>query len=303
MAVDFFKKIFKEGNDIYYFNRWDAVFRFSKQDNGELALMDEREKIQVMLDEQGQRDFALIIKNYILKKEKVSGQKSIEQILMDTFQEGVYDKILGKKYLVYDIETVGSLEDLKHMKFVLGYAMQPNEQHKMTYEYVDQNGLEEFVQKMIDFDGYIVGFNNIWFDNPVCIYNVGRSEEELALLNEKSIDLYVLIQALSGKRMGLNKVSEALVGVSKTLESWAETEILYQKFLETGDESHMEILKQYCKNDVRMTALVFLYFMHFKKLFMEDDEIFFGLEDIIARSNRESIKEENKEGREQNIFA
>ena len=79
--------------------------------------------------------------------------------------------------------------------------MEANEQHKMTYEYIDEAGLETFVQKMLDWDGYIVGFNNIWFDNPVCIYNTGRSDEDLKCLNEKSIDLYVLIHALTGKRM------------------------------------------------------------------------------------------------------
>jgi hypothetical protein len=79
--------------------------------------------------------------------------------------------------------------------------MYPNDQNKMTYEYIDANNLNDFVQKMIDRDGYIVGFNNIRFDNPVCIYNTGKSEEDLQKLNEKSIDLYVLIHALTGKRM------------------------------------------------------------------------------------------------------
>jgi len=87
------------------------------------------------------------------------------------------------------------------MKFTLAYAMEPNEQGKMTYEYIDIDNLDDFVQKMLDFDGYIVGYNNIWFDNPVCISNTGRSEDDLQKLNEKSIDLYVLIHALTGKRM------------------------------------------------------------------------------------------------------
>jgi len=43
----------------------------------------------------------------------------------------------------------------------------------MKYEYIDQEGLKKFVEKMVNFDGYIVGYNNIGFDNPVCIYNMG----------------------------------------------------------------------------------------------------------------------------------
>lgn len=302
MTVDFFKKIFREGNDVYYFNRWEAIFRFCKQDNEDLILMDEKEKVQLVLDEIGKREFGTIIKNYLIKKEKVKGQKSIEQILMDAFQEWTLSTILGKKYLVYDIETTGSLDDLSQMKFTLAYAMEPNDQHKMTYEYVSIDDLQEFVQKMLDFDGYIVGYNNIYFDNPVCIYNTNRTMEELQILNEKSIDLYVLIHTLTGKRMGLNKVSEALVGISKTLESGAEWEVLYQKYQESGEEKYLEELKQYCKNDVRMTALVLLYLMYFKKVFMEGEEVTFTLEDVISKANRE-IKESTAWGRmAQNIF-
>lgn len=70
MASDLFKKIFREGSEIYYMNRGDFTFRF-QNNNEEYVLMDEREKIQVVLDEQGKRDFQAMVKNYILKKEKI----------------------------------------------------------------------------------------------------------------------------------------------------------------------------------------------------------------------------------------
>lgn len=301
MTTDFFKKIFREGDSVYYFNRWEAIFRCSREPNDDLILMDEKEKVQLVLDEQGKKDFQSLIKNYLIKKEKVKGQKSIEQILLDAFQEWALSTILWKKYMVYDIETMWSLNDLSQMKFTLAYAMEPNAQNKMTYEYIDAENLQDFVQKMLDFDGYIVWYNSIRFDNPVCIFNTGRSQEDLQKLNEKSIDLYVLIRTLTGKRMWLNKVSEALVGISKTLESWAEWEALYKKFLESWDEKHLEELKQYCKNDVRMTALVLLYLMHFKKVFIEGEEVTFTLEDVISKANRE-IKENNWAFQSQSIF-
>jgi hypothetical protein len=75
--------------------------------------------------------------------------------------------------MVYDIETDTNIENLKETKFLLAYAMHPTTGNKMTYEYVDQEGLKAFVQKMLDFDGYIVGFNSIAFDNIVSVYNVG----------------------------------------------------------------------------------------------------------------------------------
>ncbi len=56
MAIDLFKKIFKEGNEIYYMYRGDFTFRFQKN-NSEYVLMDEKEKIQVVLNEQDTREF------------------------------------------------------------------------------------------------------------------------------------------------------------------------------------------------------------------------------------------------------
>jgi hypothetical protein len=54
----------------------------------------------------------------------------------------------------------------------------------------------------------------------------------------------------------------------------------------------LEEFKRYCKNDVRMTMLIFLYFMHFKKLFIEGEEINFTLEDLVGRS-RQEVKNTN----------
>jgi len=39
-----------------------------------------------------------------------------------------------------------------------------------------------------------------------------------------------------------------------------------------------------------MTALVLLYLMHFKKVFIEGAEVIFTLEDVVNKANRE-IKE------------
>jgi len=291
VASDLFKKIFKEWDEIYYMYRGDFLFRFQNINN-EYILMDEKQKIQVILNEESKREFQGLVKNFILKKEKITWQKSIEQILLDEFHTGQYSTIWWKSYMVYDIETDTNIENLKETKFLLAYAMHPTEGNKMTYEYIDQEWLKKFVQKMLDFDGYIVGFNSIAFDNMVSVYNVGGSEDDIKKLNDKSIDLFLFVRAMTGKRLGLNKIAEALVNVSKTLSSWAEWEVLYKKYMENNDLEALEEFKKYCKNDVRMTMLVFLYFMHFKKLFIEWEEITFSLEDLVEQSRKE-IKETN----------
>jgi hypothetical protein len=300
MPNDLFKKIFREGREIYYMYRGDFTFRF--QDTGkEYILMDEKEKIQIVLDETGKREFQSLMKSFILRKEKITGQKSIEQILLDEFHTGNYSSIWGKPYMVYDIETDTNIENLKETKFLLAYAMHPNSGNKMTYEYIDQEGLKAFVQKMLDFDGYIVGFNNIAFDNIVSVYNTGGNEDDIKKLNEKSIDLFLFVRAMTGRRIGLNKISEALVSVSKTLWSWAEWEVLYKKYIEEHDLKALEEFKKYCKNDVRMTALVFIYLMHFKKLFIEGEEITFTIEDLVEKSRNEVKESSQMVGQQLNL--
>jgi len=48
---------------------------------------------------------------------------------------------------------------------------------------------------------------------------VGGTEEDIQKINEKSIDLFLFVRAMTGKRIGLNKIAEALVSISKTLGS------------------------------------------------------------------------------------
>ena len=296
---EFFKLCFREGNDRYSFYRWDVSFRVSKQGDL-LVLIDEVDKIEVVLpfDEKGGLN-SLVMK-YIGKKERQIWQKTIEQILMDEFKTGQYSQILDKPYLVYDIETT-TIDDLRSAKFLLAYAMYPNGD-KMDYECIMQEDLKDFVDKMLAFDGYIVGFNQIWFDNPVSVWNAGYGDPEIEVLNQKSIDLYVFFQKLTKRRIWLNKLSEALVGVQKTLSSGAEGEVLWNKYQETGDKKFLEEFKKYCKNDVRMTALVMFYFLHFKKLFIEGEEFDFTIEEFVQKSNHNLPEEESPAIQNQSIF-
>lgn len=298
--MDFLKKIFRDGPDIYYCYRTEVLFSCLKTDNN-IILRDEKEKIEVMLDEEGKRELHNIVKNFVIKKERQVGQKTIEQILTDEFSEWWFSTIDGKPYLIYDIETTLS-DDNKNAKFLLGYAMYPIENNKMHYEYIDQESLPQFVEKMLDFNGYIVWYNNIRFDNPVCVYNCGGTQEHIDIINQKSIDLFVFLHKLTGKRLWLNKVATALVGIQKTLESWAEWETLWNKYQETGDKKYLEEFKTYCKNDVRMTTLLMLYLLYFKKVFIEGDEKSFDDEDFIKLSNNE-IKENNEQDNNQHAWS
>lgn len=298
-AKVFFQKVcFREGNAVYYFYRWDVSFRLSKHAD-ELVLVDEIDKIELILPMGQLSEFRRILTNYS-KKERQIWQKTIEQILMEEFKTGKYSQILDKPYLVYDIETT-TIDDLRSAKFLLAYAMYPHGE-KMEYQCIMQEDLKGFVDKMLAFDGYIVGFNQIWFDNPVSVWNAGYGDSEIEILNQKSIDLYVFFQKLTKRRIWLNKLSEALVGVQKTLSSGAEGEVLWNKYHETGDKKYLEDFKKYCKNDVRMTALVMFYFLHYKKIFMDGEAFDFTIEEFVQKSNHNLPEEESPAIQNQSIF-
>lgn len=299
---DLVKFIFKEWNDVYFFERWDPSFRISKKWEI-LELTDEKERIQVMVPINDKSKLQNLLKTYIIKKERQLWQRSIEQILFDEFKTGDYNTILDKPYLVYDIETtVWAWNNLDSYKFLLAYSMSPwNE--KMDYHYIWENDLKSFAQKLLDFDGYIIWFNSFAFDNPITAKQWWLNEEELEIINKKSLDIFYFIRNITGKRIGLNKLSEAFIGIKKTLESWTEWEILWKQYKETWDEKFLNEFKKYCKNDVRMTAFILLYLLHFKKVFIEWEEKTFEIKDFVKLAKPKwDIQKDSEQFSNQSIF-
>jgi len=282
---DFLRRVFKQWDDIYYFERWEPIFRISQDlDQKQLILIDEKDRIEIRLNEEDKSELNNMLKISLTKKQKNWSQKSIENILLEEFRDWKYSQIFDKPYLVYDIETTSDTNDVKQFKFLIWYCMQPEADNTMSYEYIDQEHLSQFVKKLLEFDWYIVWFNNIWFDNPVCIYNVGLWQSEIDILNNKTIDIFMFIRNLTWKRLKLNKVAETFIWSGKNLESWLEAEKLWKQYEETWDKQYLEEYKQYCKNDVRITALSLLYLLHFKKIFIEGDEIFFNIKELVEKS-------------------
>jgi len=299
---DLVKIIFKEWNKMYYFDKWDPFFKIAKKWE-ELELSDEIEKIQITIPINDKWKIQDLLKQYALKKERQLWQKTIEEILFDEFKAWAFNTINEKPYIVYDIETtVWVWENLDTFKFLLAYSMTPWDQ-KMDYEYVDIEWLENFAKKLVNFDWYVIWFNSFAFDNPITIKQGWLTENDLEILNKKSLDIFYFIRNLSWRRIWLNKLSEALIWIQKTLTSWAEWEVLRQEYQKTWDKKYLEEFKKYCKNDVRMTAFVLLYLLHFKKIFIDDKEITFTIEDFIKLAKPKSkIKNEETPFTKKSIF-
>lgn len=75
------------------------------------------------------------------------------------------------------------------------------------------------------------------------------------------------------------------------------------KYQETGEKKYLEEFKKYCKNDVRMTALVMLYFLHFKKIFIDGEEFSYSIEEFVQKSNNSFMtQQETSTIQNQSIF-
>ena len=283
---DFFKIVFREWNDVMYFDRWNPLLNLQLIDN-EILITDEVDNIQIQIPSNDKSELNHLMIRYISKKQKQIWQKTIEQLLMDAFVQWEFYSILGKPYLVYDIETSlisWEVSSQNFPEYYLWFSMEELEPGKMTYTCIMEDDLKDFVNKMLSFDWYIIGFNQIYFDNPVSVYNAWLTEKEVEIINKKSLDLYIFFQQLTWRRMWLNRISDSLVWVTKTLDSWADVENLRKERKASNDNIILKKIQEYCKNDVRMTALVLLYLLHFKKVDLDNEEYQFDVQQLIDMS-------------------
>ncbi|MFA7284255.1 MAG: ribonuclease H-like domain-containing protein [Candidatus Absconditabacterales bacterium] len=296
---DFLKSQFTFGNQTYYRDGTNPVFRFTKehpsgQEYPSYIFVDEREKIELYVDND-------TIKNLTnkLKSDKVIPKgDSLLDILFKEYQEGGFRTILGKPYVVYDIETLYATMNLKGLAFELGYTITSSdtgESFDKQFKYIEKQAIQKYVDFLLDFDGYIIGFNNIGFDNIVIGYNAGYTEEIINRLHAKSIDLFYYLRNLTNKRMGLNKVATALVGLQKTLSGGgSEGSDLLKDWLSTGNAESLKKVKEYCKGDVKMTLGVLLYLYKFGEFFIDGEQYCFN-EDEFFSSGRDIKKQNVKE--------
>ncbi len=150
--------------------------------------------------------------------------KNILEGLMEELQKGPLKEGLKKPFVTYDIETTWSGEHISDQYFEMAYSIASDEVtiDTLPYKYIDRDSMKKFCDYLIHYPGYIVGYNLIQFDNPVLIHNVGYGELELDILNQKSLDLMLFVQKMTGKRKKLNAVAQALISSEKTLSSGAE---------------------------------------------------------------------------------
>lgn len=293
----FLQSIFQDSDRVYFYNGANPSFRMQKLEDGNFRFVDEAEKLELITNSQGVDTMHNLMKNDRDIQRIAKNNKTILATLMEEFQTGVLKELLDKPFVTYDIETTWSGEHITDQYFEMAYSIASDEVslEALPYKYVDRDTMKKFCDYLLAYDGYIIGYNLIRFDNPVLIHNVGYGPEELAILNQKSLDLMLFVQKMTGKRKKLNAVAQALISSEKTLSSGAEGANLLKERKKTGDAKILKVVKDYCKQDVAITLGVFLYFLKNKKLFLEGEEFAFDIPYFLQWCNRIEVKMEEKE--------
>lgn len=258
----FIKKINESTTDeVLYFKSNEIFFRIVLKDD-EMELIDEQSAIKLKLDD----DNILKIHNLLKKKIESKWKQNISNTLFSQFESQNMKKYLGKDFLVYDIETIWNIQNLKETKFMIAYMIDTKDFQDWNvpkYKFIWRNAIDKFTEYLMNYDWYIVWYNNISFDNPVTVYNSSfeNQDEIIKNLNEKSLDLFLLYSKIFWKKIWLDAVASNIVNISKTLSSGAEGSMLLKQYNETWDQKALTKVKNYCKNDVKMTLTILLYLL------------------------------------------
>ena len=144
--------------------------------------------------------------------------------------------------VVIDIETKNSFADVGgrdrvtalDMSFIGAYSY--NQDKYFSFREGNFEGLTEFFKKA----GLIIGFSINRFDIPILNKYVNFD-----LFNIERLDLLDEIELAAGRRVGLDILAKANLGIGKTSHGLQAIE-----FYKAGD---WESLEKYCLNDVKIT--------------------------------------------------
>lgn len=303
---DLIKSSFILWNEVQYRDWSEPVFRIIKPKNAgsNYTLIDEKERIELHLDERWIISLNSLFR-YVTQSRSKKEDKDMLSNLLDKYDWWNFRVIEDKNYLVYDIETLMATSNLKWTDFQLWYSIESWDEnnHEKCFRYIEKDNLKKYVDYLIDYDGWIVWFNNVWFDNIVVCYTLWYTQEQIDILNNKSLDIFYYIRNLTWKRIWLNKVSSALIWLNKVLTWWwAEWSELLKQWLNNWDTKALNKVKEYCKWDVKMTLWVLLYLMEQREFYIEGKKYVFDEKQFTELANNIKNKSNKKDSKEKSLF-
>lgn len=165
---------------------------------------------------------------------------------MGLFEESSEPKT-GPAVLVFDLETQKSFEEAggrnatRQLGMSVGvvYSFQDDQFH-VFYE----GNVDKLVMLLLEAD-LVVGFNLLAFD-----YEVLRGYRNFSK-EPKTLDIMVDLQRKLSFRPKLDSVVQATLGISKTADGL--------QALRWYREGRLDLIAQYCQDDVRLTRDLYLY--------------------------------------------
>ena len=162
------------------------------------------------------------------------------------------------RYVVFDLETQNTFHDVGSndpvaLDVSVGSAYDSGTDTYTTVTIDEINTLWPILEQA----DVLVGYNSNHFDIPLLNkYYPGD------LRQIKSIDLMAAIQASLGRRIRLDDVAQATLGIRKSANGLAAI-----KWWREGD---IASIKKYCAQDVKVTKKLFEYMRENKKVFLKD---------------------------------
>ena len=150
-----------------------------------------------------------------------------------------------KNIVYFDLETqrsaqeVGGWHNISQMKLAIAVTYSTM---RGTYQIYAEEDVDALIQELMRAD-CVVGFNVLRFD-----YNVLAPYSILDLSQVPTVDLLVDIESSLKRRLPLDMVAEASLGVNKTADG--------KEALKWWKEGRLRDIAEYCCYDVKTTRLV-----------------------------------------------
>ena len=148
----------KQGNRVYFFKSNKPLFRIQISQDGTYRFVDEVEKLELLANEEDVSALHNLFKNNGEMKAIKKENKTILDQLMHEYQHGQRNLIHDKPYVVYDIETTYTGENIQHQNFEMAYSISSGDENleKMQYKYIDRDTMKRYCDYLLAYDGWII---------------------------------------------------------------------------------------------------------------------------------------------------
>ncbi|MBW2053997.1 MAG: DUF1998 domain-containing protein, partial [Deltaproteobacteria bacterium] len=165
------------------------------------------------------------------------------------------------RLMVFDLETkrsaveVGGWNKAHLMGLAAGVVY---DTLKDQYYIFEENQVQDLVDRLLEAD-LIIGFNHLRFD-----YQVLSAYTTIDLRSRPNLDLLQEVYQSLGRRIGLSHLGQATLGREKTADGLQS--------LQWVKEGRLDLVKEYCQEDVRLTYNLYIFGRENGYLIFEDKE-------------------------------